>query len=65
MASVVTWQSDAGAKIDIAPVCETRMRAEGSWPRDVLGREYASVLQGLHETAGGCECAKCAPALAR
>jgi hypothetical protein len=60
MTKVVTWQSAGGMKIDIAPNCEARMRAEGEWPRDAVGREYATVSHGLHATSRGCECASCA-----
>ena len=48
---VITWQSPAGAQIDICEACEAA--AGDDWPRDSRGQEFCTVSQGLH--TGRCD----------
>jgi hypothetical protein len=53
IAKVITWQTDSGDKINICRECESRLRAEGEWPRNQRGEEYCQVSMGLHR--GHCD----------
>jgi hypothetical protein len=45
---VVTYQSPGALYIHVAPWQEREMRAASVWPKDPMGREYATVSMGLH-----------------
>jgi hypothetical protein len=51
---VVTWQTPSGRTLDVAPACEARMTAAGTWPQ-----AYCQVSHGLHYASGGCACPAC------
>lgn len=50
---VVTWQSPSGQTIDVCRICEERLNAEHTWPRDGRGEEYCQVSRGEHH--GECD----------
>jgi hypothetical protein len=46
---VVTYQSDGASRINICSGCEERFVLQtNTWPKDLAGREYATVYRGVH-----------------
>ena len=51
--SVVTWESPAGARINVCEVCEAYAKWRGFWWKDEHGQEYVNVHHGKHD--GDCD----------